>query len=118
MFLDNLHNYRQTLGICNQGMTERKQASGASGIPKPVLGDPNPATARQSLYKKFGNRPEDAGPAPPPKFEPSLTRLTRESFRLLPRESMAWLSQLPRLGTNLFLLIFKTQKNNKVALSS
>ena len=83
-------------------MTERKQASGtiSSGIPKPVLGDPNPATARQSLYKKFGNRPEDgseAGPAPPPKFEPSLTRLTRESFRLLPRESMAWLSQLPRL---------------------
>ena len=89
-------------------MTERKQASGASGIPKPVLGDPNPATARQSLYKKFGNRPEDgpdAGHAPPPTFEPSLTRLTRESFRLLPRESMAWLSQLPRLGTNLFLLI-------------
>ena len=99
-------------------MTERKQASGASGIPKPVLGDPNPATARQSLYKKFGNRPEDAGPAPPPKFEPSLTRLTRESFRLLPRESMAWLSQLPRLGTNLFLLIFKIQKNNKFILDS
>ena len=105
-------------------MTERKQASGtiSSGIPKPVLGDPNPATARQSLYKKFGNnRPEDgseAGPAPPPKFEPSLTRLTRESFRLLPRESMAWLSQLPRLGTNLFLLIFKIQKNNKVILNS
>ena len=104
----------------NQGMTERKQASGtiSSGIPKPVLGDPNPATARQSLYKKFGNSPEDAGPAPPPKFEPSLTRLTRESFRLLPRESMAWLSQLPRLGTNLFLLIFKIQKNNKFILDS
>ena len=108
------------MGICNQGMTERKQASGASGIPKPVLGDNNPATARQSLYKKFGNRPDDraeAVPAPPPKFEPSLTRLTRESFRLLPRESMAWLSQLPRLGTNLFLLIF-IQKINKVTLSS
>ena len=90
-----------------QGISEKKVIA-SSGIPKPVSGDHN---ARQSLYKKFGNtkKPVDGDktkvdkpsanidrsfPAPP--FEPSIQRLTRESFRMIPRESMAWLSQLPR----------------------
>ena len=53
--------------------------------------------ARQSLYRKFeGDKAGGGSKTQAPTFEPSLTKLTRESFRLLPRESMAWLTQLPR----------------------
>ena len=53
--------------------------------------------ARQSLYRKFEDDKAGGGSKTrAPTFEPSLTKLTRESFRLLPRESMAWLTQLPR----------------------
>ena len=90
-----------------QGISEKKVIA-SSGIPKPVSGDHN---ARQSLYKKFGNnkKPVDGDKTkvdkpsanigrsfPTTPFEPSIQRLTRESFRMIPRESMAWLSQLPR----------------------
>ena len=55
--------------------------------------------ARQSLYRKFEEGQGGGGGGSQmraPTFEPSLTKLTRDSFRLLPRESMAWLTQLPR----------------------
>ena len=54
--------------------------------------------ARQSLYRKFEGDKFGGGGSKTraPTFEPSLTKLTRESVRLLPRESMAWLTQLPR----------------------
>ena len=52
--------------------------------------------ARQSLYRKFEEGQGGGSQLRAPTFEPSLTKLTRDSFRLLPRESMAWLTQLPR----------------------
>ena len=64
-----------------------------SGLPRPVMTMQN--QARQSL--KFGNKQNDVKkPAAPALIEPSIMRLTRESMRLIPRESLAWLSQLPR----------------------
>jgi len=86
--------------VTRQGLTEQKEKkAGGSGIPRPAMAENH---ARQSLYRKFdeGHGGGGGGGGGPqrqaPTFEPSLTRLTRDSFRLLPRESMAWLTQLPR----------------------
>ena len=67
-----------------------------SGIPKPSSLTTSEHHARQSLYKKFDNDSHGSHVPTVPRFQPSLTKLTRESLRMLPRESMAWLTQLPR----------------------
>ena len=76
--------------LSDQGLSEQKgreDRPALSGIPRPALAG---SQARQSLYTKFGDK------MPAPTFQPRITKLTRESVRLLPRESMAWLTQLPR----------------------
>merc|ERR1719342_808735 len=74
------------------------------GIPRPIIGENQ---ARQSLYKKFDQK------TLPPKFEPSIVKLTRESMQMLPRESMAWLSQLPRESATFAELEKMMNENDK-----
>jgi len=74
------------------------------GIPKPIIGENQ---ARQSLYKKFDQK------TLPPKFEPSIVKLTRESMAMIPRESMAWLSQLPRESATFAELERMMNENDK-----
>jgi len=88
--------------IHRQSISERKPVPARSGLPVPS----NSSVARKVLFNKPNRLP------PPPqrkqnaiqqhKFtKPSamlapLTKLTRESFKDIPRESMAWMAQLPR----------------------
>jgi len=88
--------------IHRQSISERKPVPARSGLPVPS----NSSVARKVLFNK-------PNPLPPPpqrkqntilqhKFtKPAamlapLTKLTRESFKEIPRESMAWMAQLPR----------------------
>ena len=55
------------------------------------------------MYNKFGFKKSPPVSKPGPEnfsrrreIQPSITKLTRESLRYLPRESLAWLTQLPR----------------------
>jgi len=77
------------------------------GIPRPIIGE---NVARQSLYKKFDQK---KGAPMPPKFEPSIVKLTRESMQMIPRESMAWLSQLPRESATFAELEKMMNENDK-----
>jgi len=106
---------RQTLPypqIHRQSISERKPVPARSGLPVPS----NSSVARKVLFNKpnpLPPPPQRKQNLPPPpqrkqntilqhKFtKPSamlapLTKLTRESFKDIPRESLAWMSQLPR----------------------
>ena len=55
------------------------------------------------MYNKFGfkksppvSKPGSENFSRRREIQPSITKLTRESLRYLPRESLAWLTQLPR----------------------
>ena len=98
--------------VYRQSISERKAAPHSK--PAPSFQSVLPLAenqARKSLYNKFGFKndvpPPPAPAAPvtkpgaesfprPQDIQPSLTKLTRESLRYLPRESLAWLTQLPR----------------------
>lgn len=85
--------------IHRQSISERKPAP-ACGLPVPnhanvarkmLFNKPNPVPATQKLKYEVEHQF-----AKPSNILPPLTRLTRESFKHIPRESLAWMSQLPR----------------------
>jgi len=85
--------------IHRQSISEKKQVPPVSGLPVPK----QTANVRKMLFTQPKPVPSHLKPKPAndhqfisPDILPSLTKLTRESFRLLPRESLAWMSQLPR----------------------
>ena len=98
--------YRQSISERKAPGTTRGPPSAPSAPTSVITAPDNPA--RKSLYNKFGlkNAPEEKPKRKPIRpgnelqhkelFQPSLTKLTRESMRCLPRESLAWLTELPR----------------------
>ena len=93
--------------VYRQSFSERKNPS-SSRPNQPVISvQENPA--RKSLYNKFGFKKKPpaseklsaVGEEQKEFLQPSLTKLTRESIRYLPRESLAWITQLPRSGQKL-----------------
>lgn len=96
------------LPVYRQSFSERKNPF-SSRPSQPVISvQENPA--RKSLYNKFGFKKKPPACEKLPAvdkeqkefLQPSLTKLTRESIRYLPRESLAWISQLPRLKQKTF----------------
>lgn len=82
-----------TLVMHRQSISERKAVP--SGLPVPS----HPTAARKMLFNKPHPVPRQDSEhrfTKPSSIPPPLTKLTRESFRHLPRESLAWMSQLPR----------------------
>merc|ERR1719470_688744 len=85
--------------IHRQSISERKPAP-ACGLPVPNHAN----VARKVLFNKPNPVPAPQKPkhglehhfAKPSNILPPLTKLTRESFRHIPRESLAWMSELPR----------------------
>jgi len=86
--------------IHRQSISERKPVSSRSGLPVPS----NSSVARKVLFNKPNPLPPQHKQntnlqhkfTKPSAMLPPLTKLTRESFKDIPRESLAWMSQLPR----------------------
>ena len=86
--------------IHRQSISERKPAPPVSGLPVPNYSN----HARKMLFNKPKPVPDHHKPnhevehqfTRPSNILPPLTKLTRESLRQIPRESLAWMSQLPR----------------------
>jgi len=84
--------------IHRQSISERKAVP--SGLPVPS----HSSAARKMLFNKphpvpAFQKPKQDGEhrfTKPSSILPPLTKLTRESFKHIPRESLAWMSQLPR----------------------
>ena len=98
--------------VYRQSISERK-VPGTSWAVKPSSSHAVPpdkdVPARKSLYNKFGYKKRPPAGLKLPAvggdqnefLQPSLIKLTRESIRYLPRESLAWISQLPRFEEKL-----------------
>jgi len=95
--------------IHRQSISERKAAPPKCGLPLPKSS--TQSQARKTLFNKPKLVPDKLKPkldklkpnsedehqfTRPSNILPPLTKLTRESFRQIPRESLAWMSQLPR----------------------
>lgn len=86
--------------IHRQSISERKPVPARSGLPVPS----NSSVARKVLFNKPNPLPPQRNQntnlqhkfTKPSAMLPPLTKLTRESFKDIPRESLAWMSQLPR----------------------